>query len=102
MGTAIEPEYAKLARDEPVLFLQGGVILAPVGRTDGLHYAARAALRFASKELDEEMYCLMLGGGVSTWEAFKLLLSYRLARMAALLPLIDLCPPPVEVIRGYA
>ncbi|KAI1790281.1 hypothetical protein LXA43DRAFT_1149203 [Ganoderma leucocontextum] len=103
-GSAVEATHANLIREQPVacysLFMLTGGILGSLGRVDDIRYAARAALRFTREELDDEMHRSILGG--ATWETFRPLVSYRLACMVALMPLIDLGPPPAEVVSGYA
>ena len=92
---------------EPVSFYivftqMPGVFCGP-GCIDDLRYAARAALRFTPEELDDEMYRAVHGGaGVPTWETFKPLVAYHRACAVALMPLIDLGPPPADVVRGYS
>ena len=106
-GWAIETGQVRLTREEPVvcyaLFMRTGGILGRLGCIDDLRYAARAALRFTPEELDDEMYRAVHGGaGVPTWETFKPLVAYHRACAVALMPLIDLGPPPADVVRGYS
>nr|VWP02250.1 Structural maintenance of chromosomes protein [Ganoderma boninense] len=105
LGWAIEAGHAKATREDPVacyaLFMRTGGILGRLGCFDDTRYAARAALRFTKEELDDEMSRAIVAG-TQSWETFKPLVSYRLACTAALTPLIELGPPPAEVVRGYA
>ncbi|KAM5531476.1 hypothetical protein V8D89_014866 [Ganoderma adspersum] len=107
LGWAVETGHARLTRDEPVacygLFMRTGGIIGRLGCIDDLRYAARAALRFTPQEFDDEMHrAVTVRGGAPTWETFKPLVAYRLGCAVALMPLIDLGPPPADVVRGYA
>ena len=107
LGWAVDAGCARLTREEPVafyaLFMHTSGILSRLGCTDDLRYAARAALRLTLEELDEEMRrAVTVREGAPAWEMFKPLVAYRRACAVALMPLIDLGPPPAEVVRGYA
>ena len=101
---ALDDIHAKLAREQPValyaVFVRISSLLGQLGRTDDLRYAARAALRLTTEELDEEMERPVLGGHASSLETFKPLVSSRLACKAARKPLIGFESPPAEVFGG--
>ena len=99
---------ARLARENPMMFyatfarLPCLVIYGEPNRRDDLCYAARAALRLAPDELDNQMRLALTASHSTAWTTFKPLIAYRHACAAALSPLVDFGAPPPEVLRDYA